>query len=408
MSESVPLSARLAQVSAAYREQVLSELEIILSSYHFRGSKRYPALLRYIVYAALDGRSSDLKERTLGVEVFGRHPNYDTSADPVVRISAGEVRKRIAQHYHESDQSSPLRIELPLGSYIPEFQWLAPEPLGEKSHFEVIESSGTSVTPRADRRGWYLGFLFLAVLILLLGVYAIDAHLRASSSHLSIEGQIWAPFTNYSAPALIVVGPSRPASLPPASPNTSFYDDSKVPYHHVTVATSVAMTHVASALRVQGKPFAIKESTETSLTDIRKHPLVLVGATNNEWTMRLVANLRYRFLDGPVVQIQDAQNPQNPDWTIDVTKPYSAVTTDYAIVARFYDPTTEAPVLVLAGLGPYGTQAASEFVDSPAYLAQIAKKAPAGWEKQNFEMIVETQIISSQAGPPELLTVTVW
>ncbi|MGB7264423.1 MAG: hypothetical protein WBC92_02855, partial [Terracidiphilus sp.] len=82
--------------TAEERQFVLQELEAILSSHHFRGSKRYPALLRYVVDAALEDRLGDLKERTLGVEVFGRDPNYDTNADPVVRISAGEVRKRIA------------------------------------------------------------------------------------------------------------------------------------------------------------------------------------------------------------------------------------------------------------------------------------------------------------------------
>src|ERR1035438_6185809 len=106
----------------AERKLVLKELESMLGSYHFQNSKRYPALLKYIVDATLDGHSGDLKERTLGVEVFGRDPNYDTSADPVVRLSAGEVRKRIAQYYHENGNGTHLQIELPLGSYVPEFQ----------------------------------------------------------------------------------------------------------------------------------------------------------------------------------------------------------------------------------------------------------------------------------------------
>ena len=107
--------------TAEERELVLRELEAILSSYHFRGSKRYPALLQYVVDAALENRLGDLKERTLGVEVFGRDPGYDTNADPVVRVSAGEVRKRIAQYYHENGHASRVQIELPLGSYAPEF-----------------------------------------------------------------------------------------------------------------------------------------------------------------------------------------------------------------------------------------------------------------------------------------------
>ena len=83
-------------------------------------------MLKYVVSAVIDGRGSDLKERTLGVEVFGRDPEYDTNADPVVRISASEVRKRIAQFYHENGDSAKLQIELPLGSYVPESRRRAP------------------------------------------------------------------------------------------------------------------------------------------------------------------------------------------------------------------------------------------------------------------------------------------
>jgi hypothetical protein len=77
---------------AAIREQ----LERILADPLFKHSKRYPNLLRYIVERTLDGATADLKERTLGVVVFGREPTYDTSADPIVRLTAGEIRKRIA------------------------------------------------------------------------------------------------------------------------------------------------------------------------------------------------------------------------------------------------------------------------------------------------------------------------
>src|SRR5215469_12407929 len=123
MPESAQSSERRTPASTHERELVLRELESILASYHFRGSKRYPAFLKYVVDAALEGRTTALKERTLGVEVFGRHPDYDTNADPVVRFSASEVRKRIAQYYHENGHGSRLQIELPLGSYVPEFQW---------------------------------------------------------------------------------------------------------------------------------------------------------------------------------------------------------------------------------------------------------------------------------------------
>jgi len=105
----------------AERDAIRAQLERILANPLFTHSKRYPLLLRTVVERTLQGRAGHLKERTLGVEVFGRQPDYDTNTDPVVRITAGEIRKRIAQYYHEPGHESELRIDLPCGSYVPEF-----------------------------------------------------------------------------------------------------------------------------------------------------------------------------------------------------------------------------------------------------------------------------------------------
>jgi len=80
-------------------EAVIAELHSVLASAHFCNSKRYPAMLRYIVEKTLAGEADSLKERTIGVEVFDRSPSYDTNADTVVRYTAGEVRKRLALEY---------------------------------------------------------------------------------------------------------------------------------------------------------------------------------------------------------------------------------------------------------------------------------------------------------------------
>src|ERR1700747_3491207 len=80
---------------------VLQQLDRMLKSRHFRNSRRYPAFLAHIVRRTLKGDLDSLKERILGIEVFKRPNDYDAGADPVVRITAGEVRKRIALYYHE-------------------------------------------------------------------------------------------------------------------------------------------------------------------------------------------------------------------------------------------------------------------------------------------------------------------
>ena len=96
-------------------------MERLLETAHFKNSRRYPALFRFIVEETLEGRGEFLKERLLGVRVFNRPPDYDTADDPIARVTIAEIRKRIAQYYHEEAHESEMRIELMPGRYEPEF-----------------------------------------------------------------------------------------------------------------------------------------------------------------------------------------------------------------------------------------------------------------------------------------------
>src|SRR5882672_5976472 len=135
----------------AERRAVEEQLERILIHPVFRTSKRCASLLRHVVHSTLHGHGALLKERTLGVEVFGRDASYDTNLDPVVRTTAGDIRKRIAQYYHQSGHETEIRIDLPSGSYLPEFHLpaelsfgltttLPPQPAlsGEKSRLPYV------------------------------------------------------------------------------------------------------------------------------------------------------------------------------------------------------------------------------------------------------------------------------
>jgi hypothetical protein len=408
MSESTQSPELWAPVSETDRALVLKELDAILCSYHFRGSKRYPALLKYVVDAALDGHSGELKERTLGVEVFGRDPDYDTSADPVVRFSASEVRKRIAQYYHENGNGTHLQIELPLGSYVPEFHLRIQEEQGPQAGIAGQSLTTAHRLLTLSRHRYRAIAIFLAVLVFAGAVAGTYSYLRITSPKLTVVDRLWRPLVNSPRPILIVVGTSHPIKLGPEPDDTSFIDHMTGPYHHVSVATATALANLAGVLRQHNAAFEIKEDTEASLTDLRARPLILIGATNNSWTMRLVSPMRFHFTPGPMAQILDAKNPQNSEWSIDFSKPYSSVAIDYAIVASYHDPTTEGPVMVIAGIGPYGTEAASAFVISPEYLQQIVKQVPAGWENKNLEMVLKSDVIDGKPGPPVLISSNVW
>src|SRR5580692_1739965 len=117
-------------------EQIRGELNRVLASHEFRTSKRSRDFLRYVVENTLGGHASLLKERTIGIEVFGRPTSYDPSDDATVRVKAGDVRKRLGLYYSTRGSANPLRIELPSGTYVPEFH-VADLPSSEPPRIET-------------------------------------------------------------------------------------------------------------------------------------------------------------------------------------------------------------------------------------------------------------------------------
>jgi hypothetical protein len=403
------------------RSLLLQELSAILASPPFSNSKRYPAFLRYVVEKSLNGQAEQLKERTIGTEVFGRHPDYDTNADPVVRVSAGEVRKRIAQYYHSAAGESQLLIELPIGSYTPEFKKRITrskstpeqsaellsaatddaEPPSDSDTIPDVELSFAELSTKSSKKFRRLYWaLCLALLLTLAGWSAYFYYHGSSQSQLE---QLWRPLVRAQEPVLIVIGCGKPWLVSPESPETSLSDHMIGPYHHVSVSDAVAVSRLANVLQGHHRTYLVKEASATSLADLRERTVILVGALNNIWTLRLTSPLRFQFVPGTKARIEDIKNPKDSVWSVDYSQPYPSVSVDYGIIARYRDTYTNGNVLVVAGIGPYGTEAASEFVSSPQYADQITRLLPNGFKEANLELVVRTEVTRGEAGPPHLV-----
>ncbi len=113
--------------------QVREELRNVVASEAFRGGKRAQDFLQIVVEHALAGRFDSLRERMLGAEIFGRPVDYDTANDAVVRVKASEVRKRLAQYYQSLESPPQVRIDLPTGTYVPQFTFVAASQAAPKS-----------------------------------------------------------------------------------------------------------------------------------------------------------------------------------------------------------------------------------------------------------------------------------
>src|ERR1700678_3647520 len=173
------VAGRLAGLSDEEKTAIQEQVGRLLADSHFSQSRRFPSFLRYVVDKTLAGQEDALKERTLGVEIFGRRAAYDTASYPIVRVTAAEIRKRIAQYYQEPGHEFEIRVSLPAGSYVPQFHWpqTAITPTGHESAIALPEVLAPITTadpipdrPRSSRK--YLTYLWRisAALVLVLGV----------------------------------------------------------------------------------------------------------------------------------------------------------------------------------------------------------------------------------------------
>ncbi len=390
------------------RELALKQLERILAHPSFKHSRRYPNLFRYVVEQTLIGEGH-LKERRLGIEVFGRDPDYDTNDDPVVRITAGEIRKRIAQYYHQPGHESELRIDLPPGSYVPEFHFPCESLPIEHEHAGHAAGAAESGVHRFRAFFGKRHLIYSLVLIVSVAAIAWATRLSPWASSSALE-DFWSPVLESPSPSLVVIG--EPSSLQTGQQNSAVTLSQHI-YgpDHIAFSDANALFHLAEFLGGRGKTSRLQVATATTLTDLRQGPVVLVAGLDNEWTLRIEQSLRYHFGSSPdhtIFWIEDRANPSHRDWAIDFTSKYSQLTQDYAIVSRFSDPTSGQPVVIAAGLGENGTIAAGEFLTSSREMQSIAQRAPSDWRHKNIEVVLATQVIDERSGPPRILAAYSW
>jgi hypothetical protein len=136
-------------------ERIAETLEHILRSPRFKDSQQLQNLLRYVVDEGLKGNDDALKERMIGIYVFGRRPDYDTTDDPIVRSRMGSLRKRLVQYYEgQAGNDAGVQIVIPNGTYRPSFLFRA-VPRSKSTDVVLVEgrSSQLSSSDRANPSG---------------------------------------------------------------------------------------------------------------------------------------------------------------------------------------------------------------------------------------------------------------
>jgi hypothetical protein len=178
----------------------------------------------------------------------------------------------------------------------------------------------------------------------------------------------------------------------------------------VTMDAANATSRVVGVLNRVGKPYEVKGAQSVNFAELRTHPVIAIGGFNNQWSLRITDGLRFHFqyAEGrhQIVDRLDAKI----QWVrqLDRSKDPVAVIEDYAVIARVRDSASGQHVLVLGGLGNFGTSAAGEFITSSDHLQKFAETAPPGWERRNIEFVIATRVQDGVAGPPRVVASHVW
>ena len=399
-------------------EMIREQLQLLTRDEIFSASKRSIAFLRFVVEETLKGSEDQIKERTIGMEVFGRSSSYDTNLDHVVRTAATELRKRLAIYYGDEKHRSELRISLLPGSYIPKFMH-AHQAIQEEAEYGVFINSHNESILASDRqahrrRNRQVASLLFAVILIagLSGWYWL--HLQTP------EYLFWKPVLDTPGPVLLAVGdvphgPPLPAAAdesqnsPPAIPQSD--STRSVPF-----ADAVTIARVVGVLESNGKKVLIRRENASSFSDLREGPVVLIGAFNNEWSLRLTRKLRFTLAldaENHLIYIKDGKNPSSREWSWGTNQPLDhvggpggPVLHDYALISRIRNSETGHVLVVIGGLYTYGTQSAGEFLTDPQLMQSIGKVTRLGAGNQNLQIVLGTTVTDGTPGPPRVLAVS--
>jgi hypothetical protein len=426
----------------------------VLDSAAFAASKQSQALLKYLVARSQQDDDGSLKERMIGVNVFGRSYDYNTGDDPIVRARVGEVRKRLARYYQsELTDQHAVHFDIPTGSYRVTFGYpdgdrglnddshrkeeLEPEeapgePLPSLRRTPATESASPGLPKRSFNRWMVVLAVCAAGVAALIGVLHYRDARRASAFDA-----FWLPLLGSSQTVVIYLGQncaymptqsymrhireSRPlnedekrgteVSLEDLKPGEKLEAGDVYAENHdlVSAGNIAASIQIASLLGSLRRDADVRTGEGLSAEDLEHAPAVFLGAFDNRWTMQTSQALPFRFqlIAGETDAIVE-QAGQKRIWVTHIVSPTGAANEEYAIVARLTSSVFRKPVIIAAGLRSAGTRAAGDFVTDPNALNKLLETIPSDWRQKNLEAVLQVEMVKGAPGIVRPIAIKVW
>lgn len=422
-------------------------LHQIIEGKSFKGSHRSGQFLAYVVEKAIAGHFESLKERVIGVELFGRSPSYDTGEDAIVRVTASDVRKRLLQHYGENGTASKFRVSLPSGSYIPEItrvQSNGSEVLAE-DHVGVSSAARETVAPAADREsGTYHSapgeshatsgprggrMMAVAIVLLVFDIFLGSFFLYRSSGVRAGEIPLlpWSAFFSSAHPTHLITSDPNIVSVQEITGSEisiSDYANRKyIPEPNNLTPEELRLCHlilwgdnsaaaidppiavrIAALAQSASKKIDARAARSIQLSDLKTDDnFIFLGSPRSDpWSSLFSDQLDFRFeFDKATGQeiLRNVHPRANEQLTYVPTAAGWATGRSYAVVAFVQNPDQNGPVLLLAGADGEGTEAAGRIVTDLPRLSTALNQCgiQSGRSPKHFEMLLQ---LSTMAGSP--------
>jgi hypothetical protein len=413
-------------------------LKEVVEGAAFRGSQRSRQFLTYVLQQTIAGRFADLKERTIGVDLFGRMPAYDTGEDAIVRVTASDVRKRLLAHYVKSGSTSEFRINLPSGHYIPEILRDASiaspniSALGMPEDSVAIAEPLTTpfldhaTTANLPMKWWRRSAKWMASALLLLGLN-LAAWLAISRFVVSPAPVLpWSAIFQKQHPVLLITSDPNIAEIQglTGSPVTvsDYANQVYVPQSKslspeivnfardilrgdkaANVDTSI-VANVAELAEASASKINIRGARDLRFSDLdTDNSFIFMGSPlTNPWTNLFSDQLDFRFVPDKSSRQEIIQNvhPHTGELKFYVPTAKGLATGEsYAIISFVGNPDHAGQVLILAGANAEGTRATGELITNLHTMPTALKRCgiSAQGPVRHFQLLLR---LSTMAGSP--------
>jgi len=369
-------------------DAIQAQLEKILSSVDFTRSERLSRFLRYAVEQTLQGRGEQIKEHTLGIEVFDKTLSYDPRIDPIVRVEATRLRSKLKEYYATQGRDDPILIELHKGSYMPAFQ----KQEQSRADFPPLGATPTQPAPRSPR-DWKM-IALAAVLLLAAGAtfWASVLHSRNLSLQRQVEAAkppvterefdlIWRQFLAPETPTFVVFGSplffnSRQAGFflrrhvlnDPANfqsdDNFRLLQERVGPlegprYDYAEMGETIALQRLTAFFGRRGKTLTALPAHVATWESIKDGNLIFLGAPRMNPLLRKLP-VEQDFEWGADNNIYN-RNPQPGEEQTYITSDHRDAVT-YAVIACFPGLRPNRQILLLTTHSAPGTMAVVDYV----------------------------------------------